>query len=79
MWKHRSYEFYLAPVIELVSSTCAEYIDVLRTDKKVRDYPVPPLLEKEDGPSSRYLTMQKATLSSAIEAGKRLLFESVTV
>jgi hypothetical protein len=46
-----------------------EYITTLQLDKKVRDFPVPPLLEDQRPGSSPYLHMQMALVSMAKDIG----------
>lgn len=67
-WKHTCYINCLAPVLDAISKPKLEYSDVLDLDKRIRDFSVPaPLRSKKL--QSRSLVMQKASLSTALEAG----------
>jgi hypothetical protein len=70
-WKHSCYRECLAPVLDVISQpSLLEYSVVLDLDKKIRDFSIPDPLRSRSGVlQSRSLIMQKASLSTALEAG----------
>jgi hypothetical protein len=70
-WKHSCYLECLAPVLDLVSGPSIQYDKVLDLDKKIRDFSFPQPL-RSGALQSRALIMQKASLSTALEAGTSL-------
>ncbi|KAL0961371.1 hypothetical protein HGRIS_006327 [Hohenbuehelia grisea] len=68
-WKHSSYITCLSPVLEVVSSppSALNYEVVIDLDRRIRDFTVPPPLRSGET-QSRQLMMQKASLSTALEA-----------
>ncbi|TFK39045.1 fungal-specific transcription factor domain-containing protein [Crucibulum laeve] len=66
-WKHSCYLYCLAPVLDAVSKPSLDYRTVLELDWKIRDFSIPSPLRNKDL-QSRSLIMQKASLSTALEA-----------
>jgi hypothetical protein len=56
-------------MLEVVSSQSLDYTKVLELDKTIRNFYIPPIFEDSDTAFSRPLTMQKASLLTALEAG----------
>jgi len=67
-WKHSCYRECLAPVLDVISQPSLQYEVVIELDKKIRDFSIPDPL-RNGAPQSRSLIMQKASLSTALEAG----------
>lgn len=68
-WKHSCYRECLAPVLDLISQpSLLEYNVVIELDKKIRDFSIPDPF-RSGALQSRSLIMQKASLSTALEAG----------
>jgi len=67
-WKHSCYLFCLAPVLDAISKPYLEYDTVLDLDKRIRDFSIPNPLKDRDA-NSRSIVMQRASLTSALEAG----------
>ena len=59
----------LAPVLDAISQPKLEYETVLDLDKRIRDFSIPAPLRNKDL-QSRSLIMQRASLSTALEAGE---------
>lgn len=69
-WKHSCYRECLAPVLEIISQpSLLEYNVVIELDKKIRDFSIPDPF-RSGALQSRSLIMQKASLSTALEAGR---------
>ncbi|KAF8158548.1 hypothetical protein B0H34DRAFT_783008 [Crassisporium funariophilum] len=66
-WKHSCYVECLAPVLDAISQPSLEYDTVLDLDKRIRDFSIPTPLRNKDA-LSRSIVMQKASLSTALEA-----------
>ncbi|KAF9561088.1 hypothetical protein CPC08DRAFT_689382 [Agrocybe pediades] len=66
-WKHSCYLMCLAPVLDAISQPSLNYDTVLDLDKKIRDFSIPDLLRDRNS-NSRSIVMQRASLSSALEA-----------
>jgi len=66
-WKHSCYVHCLAPVLE-VQNRPLDYSIVIDLDKKIRDFSIPPPF-RSGVAQSRSLIMQRASLSTALEAG----------
>ncbi|KAF7422348.1 hypothetical protein PC9H_010504 [Pleurotus ostreatus] len=68
-WKHSSYISCLSPVLELISGppSSLDYAQVIELDTRIREFTVPPPL-RSGATHSRQLMMQKASLSTALEA-----------
>uniref|UniRef100_A0A8H7XP52 Xylanolytic transcriptional activator regulatory domain-containing protein n=1 Tax=Psilocybe cubensis TaxID=181762 RepID=A0A8H7XP52_PSICU len=68
-WKHSCYSNCLEPVLDAISkpSQALNYDTVLDLDKRIRDFSIPPLLRNKDI-LSRSIVMQRASLSTALEA-----------
>lgn len=67
-WKHSCYRECLAPVLEIISQpSLLEYNVVIELDKKIRDFSIPDPF-RSGALQSRSLIMQKASLSTALEA-----------
>ncbi|KAF8895146.1 fungal-specific transcription factor domain-containing protein [Infundibulicybe gibba] len=65
-WKHSCYLNCLAPVLDAISTPNLDYDTVLDLDKNIRDFSIP--LHLRDGVTHRSLIMQRASLSTALEA-----------
>jgi hypothetical protein len=71
-WKHSCYRECLSPVLEVISQpSLLEYNVVIELDKKIRDFSIPDPF-RNGALQSRSLIMQKASLSTALEAGTSL-------
>ena len=67
--RHSCYLNCLAPVIDAISQPSLAYDTVLDLDMRIRDFSFPsPLKSKND--NSRFAIAQKASLSTALEAGE---------
>ncbi|KAF9465747.1 hypothetical protein BDZ94DRAFT_1159388 [Collybia nuda] len=66
-WKHSCYLECLAPVLDLISEPSINYNKVIALDTKIRDFAFPTPL-RSGAPLSHTLIMQKASLSTALEA-----------
>ncbi|KAF9473435.1 hypothetical protein BDN70DRAFT_885835 [Pholiota conissans] len=66
-WKHKCYEACLAPVLDAISKPHLEYDTVLDLDKRIRDFSIPSSLRNKDV-NTRAIVMQRASLSTALEA-----------
>lgn len=66
-WKHSCYVECLSPVLEVISSPNLEYKTVLDLDAKIREFSTPAPF-RSDLVHSRPFIMQKASLSTALEA-----------
>ncbi|KAF8904123.1 fungal-specific transcription factor domain-containing protein [Gymnopilus junonius] len=66
-WKHSCYKQCLAPVLDAISKPHLEYETVLDLDKHIRDFSIPAPLRNKDI-QSRSLIMQRASLTTALEA-----------
>lgn len=75
-WKHSCYIHCLSPVLEIISSPVIDYATVIDLDRKIRDFSTPRPLQSGIT-QSRPLIMQKASLSTALEAGKSVSFRSL--
>jgi hypothetical protein len=58
-------------VLEVISSPSLEYSKVIELDKTIRDFYIPVVFRKAGVALSRPSIMQKASLSTALEAGSR--------
>lgn len=67
-WKHACYEQCLAPVLDAISKPTLDYDTVLDLDKRIRDFSLPASLRNRDV-NSPPIAMQRASLSTALEAG----------
>lgn len=67
-WKHLCYVECLSPVLEINSSPSLDYSTVLQLDAKVREFSTP-VPFRTDVIHSRAFIMQKASLTTALEAG----------
>lgn len=67
-WKHRCYMTCLSPVLDAISKPQLLYDTVLDLDKQIRDFSIPAVLRNKDV-HSRSIVMQRASLSTALEAG----------
>lgn len=77
-WKHSCYFHCLAPVIDAISQPSLHYDTVLDLDRRIRDFSFPSLLRKKSD-DSRFLVAQQASLSTALEAGKKFLHSIISV
>jgi hypothetical protein len=68
-WKHSCYIHCLAPVLDNISQPNLNYDTVLDLDKRIRDFAIPASLRNKDI-NTRSIVMQRASLSTALEAGK---------
>lgn len=66
-WKHLCYVECLSPVLEINSSPSLDYSTVLQLDAKVREFSTP-VPFRTDVIHSRAFIMQKASLTTALEA-----------
>lgn len=76
-WKHSCYISCLAPVLDHISQPNMNYDTVLELDKRIRDFAIPASLRDKDI-NTKSIVMQRASLSTALEAGRShlLLCES---
>src|SRR5258707_2600087 len=68
-WKHSCYFHCLAPVIDAISQPSLHYDTVLDLDGRIRDFSFPNPFRDKDV-NSRFIVVQQASLSTALEAGK---------
>lgn len=68
-WKHSCYIHCLAPVLDNISQPNLNYDTVLDLDKRIRDFAIPVSLRNKDI-NTKSIVMQRASLSTALEAGK---------
>lgn len=68
-WKHACYIHCLAPVLDNISQPNLAYDTVLDLDKRIRDFAIPASLRNKDI-NTKSIVMQRASLSTALEAGK---------
>ena len=68
-WKHSCLIHCLNPMLELTSSPTLDYATVIELDNKIRNFSIPSIFQNSETTFSRPLTMQKASLSTALEAG----------
>ncbi|KIM35920.1 hypothetical protein M413DRAFT_32150 [Hebeloma cylindrosporum] len=66
-WKHSCYLHCLAPVLDAISQPSLNYDTVLDLDKRIRDFSIPETLRNKEI-KSRPIVMQRASLSTALEA-----------
>jgi len=67
-WKHSCYIHCLAPVLDAISQPSLNYETVMDLDNRIRDFSIPSHL-RDGGAHPRSIVMQKASLSTALEAG----------
>lgn len=71
-WRHLYYLNCLAPVIDAISQPSLAYDAVLDLDRRIRDFSFPSPLKTKDDINSRFAIAQKASLSTALEAGEKI-------
>lgn len=72
-WKHTCYVKCLAPVLDAISRPSIDYETVLDLDKGIRDLPIPPTLRSTER-TTKALALQRASVSTSLEAGKKVSF-----
>lgn len=73
-WKHACYQQCLVPVLDAISKPGLEYKATLDLDRRIRDFSIPAPLRNKDKLTSRTMVLQRASLGTALEAGKSSFF-----
>ena len=77
-WKHACYEQCLAPVLDAILKPTLDYDTVLDLDRRTRDFSIPASFRDRDV-NSPSIVMQRASLSTALEAGTSHFLCIITV